>query len=234
MLPVVILAGGLATRLRPVTATVPKAMLEINGKPFVAHQLTLLQQQGITHVIFCLGFLGEQIVEYVSDGTKFNLHVQYSFDGETLLGTAGAIKKASSLLPQYFFLLNGDSYLPCDYSSVQAAFFKLNKLALMTVFNNQGRWDTSNVELAKQAIIKYDKKDHNERMQFIDYGLEIFSKEVFECLSPGEYCDLTEVYQRLIAQKQLAAFEVYERFYENGSFVGIEDLTSYLQLVLTI
>lgn len=231
MLPVVILAGGLATRLRPVTATIPKAMLAIKGKPFVAHQLRWLQQQGITEVIMCLGFLGEQIVDYVGDGKQFNLNVQYSFDGEVLLGTAGAIKKALPQLAQHFFLLNGDSYLPCNYSFVQNAFFTSKKLALMTVFNNQDRWDTSNVAFSNRSIIKYDKQDRDEQMQYIDYGLEVFSKDVFEPLAKEQYCDLTTVYQGLILQQQLAGFEVSQRFYENGSFVGIKDLTEYLQSV---
>src|SRR5579862_4785248 len=115
LFPVVILAGGLATRLRPLTETIPKALIEINGEPFIAHQLCLLAARGVQEVVLCLGYLGEQIIDFVGDGKKFGLNVKYVFDGEKLLGTAGAIKHAFSALPDTFFVLNGDSYLPCEY-----------------------------------------------------------------------------------------------------------------------
>src|SRR3990167_11349183 len=122
LFPVVILAGGLATRLHPVTHTIPKSLVEVNGEPFVAHQLRLLKRNGFNKVIMCIGHLGQNVIEFVGDGSCFGLHVSYSLDGQTLLGTAGAIKKALPLLEKYFFVLYGDSYLPCDYLSVQNYF----------------------------------------------------------------------------------------------------------------
>ena len=159
MYPVVILAGGLATRLRPLTETIPKALVDVNGEPFIAHQLRLLHQNGIRNVTLCLGYLGEQVQDYVRDGQRFNMKVNYSFDGSTLLGTAGAIKKALHFLPQEFFVLYGDSYLTCDYAAVQQTFITSKKSALMTVFLNQGQWDKSNVEFAEGVIKVYDKKN---------------------------------------------------------------------------
>ncbi|MDR3491499.1 MAG: nucleotidyltransferase family protein [Gammaproteobacteria bacterium] len=229
LFPVVILAGGLATRLRPVTVTIPKALVKINGEPFVTHQLRLLQKNGIRNVIMCLGYLGEQIVEFVGNGEKYGLNVSYVFDGPTLLGTAGAIKNAIADLPEHFFVLNGDSYLPCDYQAVQKAFVKSNRLALMTVFKNEGLWDTSNVEFDNDRIVTYDKQNRNSRMLHIDYGLEIFSKQVFVNIPDNQASDLTPIYQDLIKIDQLAAYEVHERFYENGSFSGIAELESYLE-----
>ena len=124
LFPVVILAGGLATRIRPLTDTIPKALVPINNKPFIAHQLDLLRKQKVKRVVLCLGFLGEQIKNFVRDGSQFGLQVSYSFDGETLLGTAGAIQKALSQVDEKFFILNGDSYLTCDFFSVQNSFEK--------------------------------------------------------------------------------------------------------------
>lgn len=228
MFPVLILAGGLATRLRPLTETIPKSLVDVNGEPFVAHQLRLLHKQGVTHVTMCLGYLGNMVVDYVGDGSQFGLHVTYSFDGPTLLGTAGAIKQALHHLDDNFFVLYGDSYLPCDYASVQKTFIDSNKTALMTVFHNQGQWDKSNVEFANGEILIYDKTKQTERMHYIDYGLGIFNKSAFDMVPDNQPFDLAVLYQTLLHDKLLTAHEVKERFYEVGSFAGITELGHYL------
>jgi MurNAc alpha-1-phosphate uridylyltransferase len=228
LFPVVIIAGGLATRLRPLTETIPKSLVEINNEPFVSHQLRLLHKNGIKEVVMCLGYLGEMIIDYVGDGSRFDLKVSYVFDGPTLLGTAGAIKRALPILDDVFFVLNGDSYLPCDYSAVQETFINSQKQALMTVFYNQGKWDTSNVEFSDGRILVYDKLNRTPRMLHIDYGLEVFTKSAFEKVPENESYDLVPVYQNLLKNEQLAAHEVHERFYENGSFAGISELAYYL------
>ena len=142
MLPVAILAGGLATRLRPLTETIPKSLVEINGEPFLNHQLRLLRQNGVDRVVLCLSHLGEMVRDSVGDGRAFNLHIDYSFDGPTLLGTAGALKRALPLLGESFFILYGDSYLPIDWAAVEQAFLASGKSGLMTVFHNEDNWDT--------------------------------------------------------------------------------------------
>lgn len=227
-LSVVILAGGLATRLRPLTETIPKSLIAINDEPFIAHQLRLLRQNNINHVVLCVGYLGNQIKDYIGNGKQFGLEVTYSFDGPLLLGTAGAIKQALPLLSEDFFVLYGDSYLPCSFSSVATTFFQKKKLALMTVFHNQGQWDKSNIEFNEGKIQKYDKKNQTDSMHFIDYGLGIFNKAAFQLLSGNEPYDLATLYQLLLKQEQLAAHEVTERFYEVGSFAGISQLSYYL------
>jgi NDP-sugar pyrophosphorylase family protein len=229
MLPVAILAGGLATRLRPITDRIPKALVEINGEPFIAHQLRLLRSRGIRRVVLCLGYLGEMVRQVVGDGRMFDLAVDYSFDGPSLRGTAGAIHQALPLLGSAFFVLYGDSWLPCDYSAVEAAFLRSGKTALMTVFCNEGQWDTSNVEFAGGRILAYDKKNRNSRMHYIDYGLGAFNREAFDGLSAGSVYDLAAVYQDLLACGQLAALEMKERFYEIGSAAGIEELSISLK-----
>ncbi|HSW70135.1 MAG TPA: nucleotidyltransferase family protein [Gammaproteobacteria bacterium] len=227
LLDVVILAGGLAKRLHPLTKTLPKSLIPVNGEPFIAHQLRLLKNQGIERVVICTGFLGEMIQNYVKKGEAFQLHVTYSHEGEKLLGTAGAIKKALSLLDDKFFVLYGDSYLPCDYSAAQAAFIQSQKKALMTVFCNEGQWDKSNVEFRDGEIFSYEKINFSERMQYIDYGLGIFYKELFFKIPDNIPYDLADLYQAVLAEKQLAAFEIHQRFYEIGSFTGISELEQY-------
>lgn len=228
LFPVIILAGGLATRLHPVTLTVPKSLIPINQEPFIAHQLRLLHKNHIRHVVLCTGYLGEQIMDYVGDGTAFGLHVTYVNDGPTLLGTAGSIKQALPHLSDIFFVLYGDSYLPCDYLAIQKHFKNASKLALMSVFQNQGKWDTSNVQFDRGRIITYDKINRNPHMHHIDYGLGIFNKLAFQHIPPNEHYDLADLYKKLITIDELAAFEVTERFYETGSFAGIKELEHYL------
>ena len=178
--PVAILAGGLATRLGHLSRHIPKSLIEVAGRPFIHHQLEQLHDQGVRRVILCLGHLGEQVVDSVGDGSAFGLEVAYSFDGPELRGTGGAIKRALLLLGPVFFVLYGDSYLECDYAAVQAAYEAAGKLALMTVFRNEGRWDKSNVEFRDNLLLAYDKVHQTERMQHIDYGLGILDQRVFD------------------------------------------------------
>jgi NDP-sugar pyrophosphorylase family protein len=227
MLPAAILSGGLATRLRPVTETIPKSLIEVAGEPFVAHQLRLLRSRGIEHVVLCVGYLGEMIRDFVGDGSAFGLNVNYSFDGPVLLGTAGALRQALPLLDDAFFVVYGDSYLPCDYRAAEQFFLDSGKSGLMTVFANDGQYDTSNVEFSAGSLIAYDKKSRTPKMRHIDYGLGLFRRSVFENLPPGP-CDLATVYQNLLAVGDLAALEIPERFYETGSFAGIEELSALL------
>jgi len=229
LFPVAILAGGLGTRLRPLTEAVPKALVEIHGEPFLAHQLRLLRERGVERVVLCVGYRGRMIRDFAGDGSRFGLHLDYSEDWPALRGTAGAVTQALPLLGERFFVLYGDSYLPCDYRAVQEAFLAAGKPALMTVYANQGRWDASNVELSAGRILAYDKRNRTDRMRHIDYGLGVFEAAVFARLPAGVACDLADVYQELLRRGELAAYEVFERFYEIGSPAGIEDLEEYLR-----
>lgn len=226
--PVAILAGGVATRLRPLTETIPKALVEVNGEPFVAHQLRVLRAHGIERVIVCAGYLGEMIQEYVGDGMRFGLQVAFSFDGPRLLGTGGAIKKALPLLGDAFFVLYGDSYLPCDYRATQIEFEKSGRLALMMVFRNNGRWDRSNVEFVNGRVVAYDKQNQTPQMHYIDYGLGMFRRSAFEGVPEDQPFDLATLYQHLLTQGELAAYETQQRFYEIGSLEGLEETRRYL------
>jgi N-acetyl-alpha-D-muramate 1-phosphate uridylyltransferase len=228
MLPVAILAGGLATRLRPLTETIPKSLIDIAGEPFLAHQLRLLKNRDIDRVILCVGYLGGMVRDFAGRGQSFGLEIEYSFDGPAPLGTAGALRAALPLLGEAFFVVYGDSYLPCDYRGIETAFLKSGKPGLMTVFLNEGRWDASNVEFRAGEILRYDKGARTPGMRHIDYGLGLFRRSVFEALPPGPH-DLAAVYRSLLAHNELAAVEVPERFYEIGSLAGIEELSRKLR-----
>ncbi len=224
MLPVAILAGGLATRLRPLTTDLPKSLLPVNGEPFIAHQLRLLRDRGVDRVVLCLGFLGEMIEDFVGSGSSFGLKVEYSWDGPTPQGTGGAVRKAIPLLGESFLVMYGDSYLLCDYGAVERSFLASGKQALMTVFRNDGQWDTSNVEFRDGEIITYDKRNLTPRMLHIDYGLGAFRNHLFEEL-PEAGGDLAVIFQNALARNELAALEINQRFYEIGSFDGLQALS---------
>lgn len=228
MFPAAILAGGLATRLRPITEKIPKALAYVGGEPFIFHQLRLLKNRGFTEIIICTWYRGEMIRESVGTGSAFGLNIQYSDDGDFPLGTAGAIKKAIPLLDKTFFVLYGDSYLPCDYLAVQEAFLRQSKQGLMTVYRNEAEWDKSNVEFVDGKIKKYDKNIRSSEMQYIDYGLSIFQQDVFSTVSFNKTTDLVEIYQNLLTQDQLAAYEVKVRYYEIGSLSGLRELDQLL------
>jgi len=228
MPPVVILTGGLATRLYPVTLKIPKSLIEVAGKPFIFHQLALLKQQGVCKVVLCVGKFGEMIQGYVGDGHAWGLKVQYSYDGETLLGTGGAIKKASPLLPEVFFVLYGDSYLDVDLKPILEQFESEGKPALMTVYHNKNKWDKSNILFQSGEVVKYDKKNPSPQMEYLDYGINILRKSIFNDCPDGISFDLSEVFIKLIEKGEVSAFEVFKRFYEIGSIQGIKETEEYL------
>jgi NDP-sugar pyrophosphorylase family protein len=227
-LPVAILAGGLATRLRPVSERTPKSLIEVDGRPFAAHQIALLRRQGLTDIVFLVGHLGEMIQDTLGDGAGFGVRIRYVFDGPCQLGTGGAIRMALPALGDTFFVLYGDSYLDCDYAAIARAFASSRKTGMMTVCHNDDRWDRSNVQFADGRIVCYDKNNRTPEMRHIDYGLGAFLKSPFERRAPGERFDLTAVYHDLLAAGDLAGCEVPGRFYEIGSPAGLEETRAYL------
>jgi N-acetyl-alpha-D-muramate 1-phosphate uridylyltransferase len=228
MFSIAILAGGLATRLRPITEEIPKSLIEVAGKPFICHQLEYLRRQGVKSVVLCIGFLGEMIQEVVGDGSRWEMHVSYSSDGPALLGTGGALRKALPLLGENFFILYGDSYLPIDFSDVKKTYVAKGKKGLMTVLKNQNRWDKSNVEFDAGQIAEYNKTVIRPQMHYIDYGLGILQSNVLQAYPAGQSLDLSKVYNDLSLAEELAGYEVFERFYEIGSHQGIADTQAYL------
>jgi NDP-sugar pyrophosphorylase family protein len=221
--PIAVLAGGLATRMRPLTETVPKSMLEVAGEPFIAHQLRLFKRQGLSRAVLCLGHLGEAVRDFVGDGSAFGLSVSCSFDGDKLLGTAGALKKAAALLGDVFWVVYGDSYLDVDLRPIWASFRSDARPALMTVCRNEGRWDKSNIIFRDGRIVVYDKASADPAMKHIDYGLLLLRHQVLDAVPAGEKADLADVLCALVRREEVAGFEVRERFYEIGSPQGLRE-----------
>jgi NDP-sugar pyrophosphorylase family protein len=227
--PVAILAGGLATRLRPITEKIPKALVPVANEPFLAHQLRLLQSSGLRKVVLCVGYRGEMIEKEFGNGSRYGVELTYSFDGPELLGTGGALKQALPLLGERLLVLYGDSYLPIDYAAPVSAFVASRKVGLMTVFKNEGRWDKSNVWFESGLIKNYDKKRVTSRMTYIDYGLGLLRSEALLPWPGHKAFDLSVVYTDLLSRSELAGFEVDRRFYEIGSPEGLAELDTMLR-----
>lgn len=229
MLPVAILAGGLATRLNPITLQCPKALVEVSGKPFIHYQLNYLSEQKINNVVICIGHLGEYIRDYVGNGSQWGLEVQYSADGEIKLGTGGAIKKALPMLGEVFFVLYGDSFLPVDYKKVQNEFNNRKKSGLMTIYKNNNQWERSNVNFINGQIITYNKTHITPEMEYIDYGLGVLKSDSLHFFNHLESFDLSDLYSFLANEGQLAGYQIYSRYYEIGSHQGLNDFEKYLE-----
>jgi NDP-sugar pyrophosphorylase family protein len=227
-LPVAILAGGLATRLGPITETIPKSLVEVAGRPFAEHQVELLRAHGLTELVFLVGHLGEMLQRTLGDGSRLGVRIDYVFDGPKALGTGGAIRRALSSLRDPFFVLYGDSYLECDYGAIERAFLASGKSGLMTVCRNDNQWDRSNVLFEDGRIIRYDKREQSPGMAHIDYGLGAFRRAAFADRAPDEPFDLASVFQDLLAREDLAGYDVPGRFYEIGSPSGLAETRQHL------
>ena len=228
-LPVAILAGGLATRLRPITQKIPKLLVEVAGEPFFSHQLRLLKKNGLTKIVLCVGYLGEQIVAQYGDGAKWGVQIEYSFDGEKLLGTGGALIRALPKLGSAFYVLYGDSYLPIDYQAIGRAFLDSGQLGLMTVFENHEAYDASNVWFEDGKIRLYSKTEKPPQMRHIDYGLGVFQASALADCPRDAVVDLAAVQTDLCRRGELAGYEIPERFYEIGSPAGLAELDALLR-----
>lgn len=226
---VALLAGGLATRLRPVTDTIPKALVEVAGRPFIEHQLELFRRNGMRRIVLCLGYRGEMVQEHLGDGSRWGVQCQYVFDGPTLLGTGGALRRAAPLLGDVFWVTYGDSYMDIDYGAVLEAFDRRSVLGLMTVLANENRWDRSNAVFRDGELLVYDKRQQTPDMKHIDYGVALLRKAALDRLPAEGPADLADLYTGLVADRQMMGYEVTQRFYEIGSPAGLEEARVYLQ-----
>lgn len=224
----VILAGGLATRLGPLAAEHPKSMLLIEGKPFLQYQIELLRQNNITDILLCIGHLGHVIETYFGDGKRFGLNIRYSKESGKLLGTGGGLRKALPLLDESFFVMYGDSYLMLDYARIENEFLNDPECGLMVAYRNENRYDRSNLVIENGRVVEYGPGNHLEK-HYIDEGISILRKEFFEPFQENEVFGLPAVFQKLIAARKLRAMETNQRFYEIGSLSGIEEFRNWIK-----
>jgi len=226
----VVLAGGLGTRLRPLTETIPKALIPVAGRPFIEYQIEQFRRHGVTDLVICVGHLGHLIEDHLGDGRRFDVSIRYGHERGELLGTAGAIKNVEHLLDDAFFATYGDSYTVVAFERIMAYFSSRDRLGLMVVLKNEDRWDRSNIVVEGEFVHIYDKQLLHPGMRYIDFGVSLFRREAFREVPAGVPVDLNDVNQRLIAEQQLLAYETRDRFYEIGSVAGLREFETLMRL----
>jgi NDP-sugar pyrophosphorylase family protein len=224
----VILAGGVATRLGTQAGDLPKTLVPVGGRPFADHQLTWLAEQGVGAVVYCIGYRGDRIRDYVGEGERWGLTVTYVDEGFDLRGTGGALRLAydAGALAESYAVLYGDSYLDVDLPRVHEAFRASGQPALMTVLRNEGRWDKSNADFDGAFVTRYSKTEGD--FEWIDYGLSVLTRNIASEIPADEPADLAEIFSRLSEERRLAGFEVTKRFYEIGTPQGLAELERFL------
>ena len=216
----VILAGGLGTRLRPITEKTPKPMVEVGGRPFLEYIIHHLEQQGFRRLLLLIGYLGEHVEAHFGDGREWGVRIDYCRE-MTPLGTGGALRNALGHLAEEFLLLYGDSYLPIDYRRVVKVFRSTRSSALMVVYDNN-LTDTgvkNNVAIDDDRYVtRYDKVGLNPELKYVEAGALCFQRHVFESLRSGKVISLEQsLFSRLIARRELRGFITSQRFYDIGT-----------------
>ncbi len=215
----VILAGGLGTRLRPVTETIPKALMPVGKQFFLHYLLRMLVRSGVRDVLLLVGHLSEKLIEAVGDGARYGCRVAYSVEPE-LLGTGGAIKHAEAKVHDEFFVLNGDTYLPLDYGALQVRWEeRLNELdGLLVVYDNNEPVAPGNVRLGDGELVAEYRKDAQDEGGTVDAGVQVFKKTILELISAGRVVSLEqEVFSKLIARRRLGAYTTSTRYHDIGT-----------------
>jgi N-acetyl-alpha-D-muramate 1-phosphate uridylyltransferase len=221
----VILAGGRGTRLGALTEDRPKALVDVAGRPFLEYQLELLRTGGVSEIVLCVGYLGSVVERTIGDGSRLGLSIRYSYDGPEPLGTAGAVRNALPLLRERLLVTYGDTLLTVDYSAVARAHASSGFPALVTVLENENRFAPSNAVVEGGLVVAYGKTPTPQNARWIDYGLLGFDRAVIEHSTDA---DLEPILARLAGERQLAAYEVDERFYEIGDEPGLAETTEFV------
>jgi len=223
----VILTGGLGTRLRPITQKVPKAMVEVRGRPFLEYELDLLRRGGIDDVVLCVGHLGELIEDHFGGGSRLGLSLRYSWDGPRLLGPAGALKRAEPLLGDRFFVTYGDAYLRAPYRAMMDSFRDSGKLAMMAAYRNENKHGRSDIEVRMGYVVRYDKRG-KDKLRWINFGVTALQKRALSLIPKGVEYGEQEFYGELIAKKELLSFPVTKRFYEIGNPASLAEFSRFV------
>ncbi|HEV2139015.1 MAG TPA: sugar phosphate nucleotidyltransferase [Nitrososphaerales archaeon] len=226
----VILAGGLGTRLRPLTENIPKALVPVHGKPFLEYEVELLKSRGVDDLVLCVGYLGEEIERHFGDGGWFGVRISYSRDGKAPLGPIGALKRAEGMLEDEFFVTYGDAYLRLDYRNMMDVLGQRDALGLMAVYWNNGEYGKSDVVVKGTHIVEYNKKESKPGMVWINFGVSALRKAALDGVKKDEYCDEETFYGGLIRERQLRFFEAHDRFYEIGTPGGLDEFSTYVKI----
>ncbi|MGI0080459.1 MAG: sugar phosphate nucleotidyltransferase [Nitrososphaerales archaeon] len=223
-----ILAGGLGTRLRPLSEKIPKPMVSVNGKPFLEYEIELLKKNGVHHFVLCVGYLGDVIQDHFGDGRKFGVRIAYSAEGKKLLGPAGALKKAEPILEDSFIATYGDGYLLMDYQVAWDRFLRSSKLGMMAVYENHNELARSDLVVKGGYVTRYDKKNSTPEMVWINFGVSFLKRKALQFIPADKEYGEEEFYNMLIEKQELLAYETKERFYEIGTPAALREFESFM------
>lgn len=225
----VVMAGGLGTRLLPVTLKIPKPMVLVNGKPFVEHQILLLKKNGVRDFVLCVGYLAEKFVEYFGDGGRLGVKIRYSVESEPL-GTGGALKNAENMLEDFFLYVNGDTYLPLDYRKLVGFYLEKKKKGVIVLYDNRVKIAENNISLGGDGLVVGYSKKSAAGMDYVDAGVCVFNKSILSLIPENRVVSLEmETFQKLIAQKELAGFVSGQRFYDMGTPERLREIEGVLR-----
>ncbi len=208
----VILCGGLGRRLLPTTKTIQKCMIDINGKPFIEHLIENITEQGVNDIVMCVGHLNDQIRDYFSG---YPNTIRYSIETKPL-GTAGAIRNASSLLDKEFFLINGDTFIDFPLKELSDNFEFCNKVGIMLVYDNHCHKIAPNNILLDDTIILSYMTHEASYLNGVDAGVGIYSKKLLDYIPKGN-SSLIDIYYKLVRERQLCGIMTSKRFYDIGT-----------------
>jgi len=229
----VILAGGRGERLRPLTDTMPKPMVPIRGRPYLAYQLDELKRQGIGDVVLLTGYLGERVEACFGDGAALGMRLRYSREPSPL-GTGGALKLAAPLLAEDFVVIYGDSYLPIRYAEPLARLRASGAEALVVAFeNSEATVDVPNNLALDGAgfVARYEKgAGAAAGLTHVEAGVLALTRRVLRRIAAGRVCSLEqEVFPQLIAERALAAWTTPQRFYDIGTPSRLKEIEAVLR-----
>jgi len=226
---VVILAGGIGTRLKPITERIPKPMVSINGRPFLEYQIEMIKTFNLKKILLLVSYLGGQIEDYFGDGSDLEMNVDYSYE-ESPLGTGGALKNAEGKLDDEFLLLNGDTYLPIDYCELVDSFYSCNCRGMITVYDNALKIVRNNIAFNELNVVTAYNKKNAEGMTHVDAGAMILKKDILEMIPGSKICSLEEeIFCQLIEKRELMAYPTSQRFYDMGTFNELEVIRGVLK-----
>jgi N-acetyl-alpha-D-muramate 1-phosphate uridylyltransferase len=225
-LPVVILAGGMGTRIAPKYMNIPKALIPVLGRPFLSWKLNELESQGVSEVILILGKGEAAIREYIGGGYQ-NMKITIFSDGGTLLGTAGAIRKQIENLPEEFILTYGDTLLSFKIQEL-SQIYREKLLPLMVCTSYKGLSDEYNSLIQNGKVVHYSKKD-SSGCNCVEYGYMVFRKHDFTKLPKEKFIDLELLITELIAANELNGIMTSLKYYEIGTPEGLEATENWLR-----
>ncbi len=230
---VVILAGGLGTRLRPITERIPKPMVSIHGRPYLEYQINYLRRSGLVDILLVTGYLGEQVEAYFRDGRKFGVSLTYVQE-DVIRGTGGALKCAEKYLADEFLIVYGDSFLPISHADFLSSFRVSQKSGMIVAYDNRNNTDVkNNVELDERGLVlRYDKEHNDARLRYVESGVLALKKSVIGFIPREKVVSLEiEIFPRLIAERELAAYVTRERFYDIGTPERLQKAADYFKVV---